>query len=641
MPVATSTERDPGGDPIAGARVVVRLLTSPGDPFAPAYVPGDDYTVSGEWETTTDADGVWSTPDVPATADIVPANSVYVADMLGPHRHRFRRTFLMPAGAGPHRVEDNLADPPADMPTLLSDVVAEEIASRVRATGVAVGIPGGVDDTALVVAARTAAGIGGKVVFGPGDYVVEGLEASVEDQHWDVWPGARIRTKDGADTPTIDITADGVTIDGGGTIDGNRTNQTDTDIGHSGLGTTACVRIISRSNVTVRDLTITAGGSNGVLIDAGTNIVVKNNRVSDCSPTGNSKQIMVVDVVGSSTNVRIRGNTIDAVSRTNGCISILNQAEGRTISNLHIKGNTCLVGKGGGDVSTLAIELFTVPGGFIRDATVRGNTVQGPSDVVSTDLVYGISCGGNSAGPTDGNTQVAITGNTIRNCPALAIEIIGSGIAASGNTTYNSGPIAVLAVTVEGGVRAVSVTGNTILDSIDLSYCLRIDGGTNGIYGLTVTGNTVRNNAAGYALYINGKVNGSTFTANTFTDLNGPAVGILEELVDSVIANNIIDLTGVGGDTADAILLNGAGIVGVSIHGNVIKGAPRMGIYGNAVTDHVSIVGNRITGCDYGIFVNTATNLLIASNDVHDNTVADYLTAGSTFVTHVVNGAGG
>lgn len=36
MPVATSTERDPGGAPIAGARVVVRLLTSPGDPFAPS-----------------------------------------------------------------------------------------------------------------------------------------------------------------------------------------------------------------------------------------------------------------------------------------------------------------------------------------------------------------------------------------------------------------------------------------------------------------------------------------------------------------------------------------------------------------------------------------------------------------------------
>lgn len=133
MPVATSTERDPGGAPIAGARVVVRLLTSPGDPFAPGYVPDDDYTVSGQWETLTDEDGVWSTPDVPATDDIVPANSVYVADFIPPNRQRFRRVFLMPAGAGPHRVEDNLADPPADMPTLLSDALAAEVNARTAA----------------------------------------------------------------------------------------------------------------------------------------------------------------------------------------------------------------------------------------------------------------------------------------------------------------------------------------------------------------------------------------------------------------------------------------------------------------------------------------------------------------------------
>lgn len=129
MPVATSTERDPGGNPIVGARVVIRLLTSPGDPFAPGYVPDADYTVSGEWATLTDSDGEWSTPDMPSTDDIVPANSVYVADMIGPSRRRIRRAFTLPAVGGPHRVEDNLADPPADMPTLLSDVVAEHTAA--------------------------------------------------------------------------------------------------------------------------------------------------------------------------------------------------------------------------------------------------------------------------------------------------------------------------------------------------------------------------------------------------------------------------------------------------------------------------------------------------------------------------------
>lgn len=124
MPVATSTEMNPGLVPIVGARVIVRLITSPDNPWAPGYVPSDDFTVSDQWETVTDAGGVWSTPDVPSTDDVVPANSVYIADITPPNRHAYRHVFVLPAGPGPHRVEDNLADPPTDMPTLVSDQVA-------------------------------------------------------------------------------------------------------------------------------------------------------------------------------------------------------------------------------------------------------------------------------------------------------------------------------------------------------------------------------------------------------------------------------------------------------------------------------------------------------------------------------------
>lgn len=125
MPVATSTELNPGSEPIVGARVTVRLITSPDNPWAPGYVPSDNFTIAGQWETTTDDDGVWSTPDVPSTDDVVPANSVYIADIIPPNRHTYRHVFLLPDSPGPHRVEDNLADPPADMPSLLSDVIAE------------------------------------------------------------------------------------------------------------------------------------------------------------------------------------------------------------------------------------------------------------------------------------------------------------------------------------------------------------------------------------------------------------------------------------------------------------------------------------------------------------------------------------
>ncbi len=504
-----------------------------------------------------------------------------------------------------------------------------------------VGVPGGVDDTALFNTAKAAAGVGGTVIFSVGTYVLAGATASVADQHIVIQPGAAIKTKNAANTPTIDVTADGVTITGGGTIDGNRTNQTDTTIGHSGLGTTACVRVIGQANVTIRGPIIKDGGSNGILADNVTDFTVARCRVSGCSPTGNSKQIMVLDVVGSSSGVHIRRCRIDSVSRTNGCISILNQDATRYIEGLDISDNTCLVGAGGGSVETLGIELFTVPGGAIRDFKVRGNWVFGPAGVTSTDLIYGISCGGDSSGATDGNIVGTITDNIVRRCPALSVEIVGSGIAAANNTFYSCGPLAVLAITVAGGVRAVSVTGNSNLDSIDTSYCFRIHGGTNGIYGLTLSGNTVRNNAGGYALYIDGEVYGSTFGPNTFTDLAGPGIGVLGPVVDSVFVANVVDLTGVGGSTADGILLNHAGIARTLFLGNPIKGAPRMGIYANAAVENVTFASNPISGCDYGIFALTAVDLLIDGNPVHGSTTANYLTAGSTFLTHIINGAGG
>lgn len=507
-----------------------------------------------------------------------------------------------------------------------------------RATLVAA--PGGTDDTVITTTARDAAGVGGTVVFGPGTYVVNGLAASVANQHWVIPPGTTVKTKNSSNTPTIDVTANGVTIDGGGTLDGNRTNQTSTTIGYSGLGTTACVRIISRSNVTVSNLTMVDGGSNGVFIDASTNVTIDGNRVSGSAPTGNSKQIMVIDVVGSSSNIHIRNNTIDAVSRTNGCIVALCQASGRYIRQLHITDNTCLVGNAGA-TDTLAIELFSDVDASIYDATVKGNVVVGPSGVVSTDKVFGISCGGNTNGASEGNAQIVITGNTVRNCPALCYEAVGSGIAITGNTAINSGPIAVLAVTTTGGVRSVSVTGNTLIDVIDVSYSIRIEGGTDGIYGLVVSGNTVRNNAGGYVLYLLGVISGASITGNTFTDCNGPGVGILGAMTDSIIADNVIDLTGVGGSTADGILLASASAARLAVNGNIIKGAARMGVYVNAAVDHLSLVGNRVTGCDYGIFAATATNLAIASNVMHGNATANYNTSGSTFSTHVINGAGG
>lgn len=527
------------------------------------------------------------------------------------------------------------------------------------AGAVNVGTPGGVDDTALVNTARAAAGAGGTVIFSAGTYVVTGLQASVSNQHWIIRPGATVKTKNASNLPTIDVTANGVTIDGGGTLDGNRANQSDAT-----TGLTSAVRIVSRSNVTVRNLTIRDSLSHAVYVDACTAITIAGNRISGTTPTGNHKQILVYDIVGSSVDIEITGNRLDSTAIINGCIAITSWTAGRSIRKVRISGNYCKVGDGGA-TATLGIELFTSGTATISDATVSDNIVEGPAGVISTDQLYGVSIGGTASSAGYGVINCAVTGNVVRNCPYASIEVVGTAVAVAGNTCIASGALSVSALATTGGLYGVTVTGNSLLDSVDLAYAIHLHGGTHGLYGCVVSGNVIRNSAAASAIYSEGVVFGATITANTITDSGGMAVNLLGTFTDGAIANNVFDLTGVGG-TIDAILIGSTSVARVAIHSNVIKGASRNGIYGLVATSDIDVTNNRITHCNNGlkadavatrwtvvgntisnsvdrglIFVVAGVNLAIASNSIHTNPGGNYYTVGSTFLTHVINGAGG
>ncbi len=542
--------------------------------------------------------------------------------------------------------------------------LAAAVAALTRAIGVEVAAPGGVDDTALVTAARAAAGVGGTVIFPASStaYVVTGLAASVAGQHWVIQPGATVKTKTGANTPTIDVTANGVTIDGGGTIDGNRANQTSTTLGHAGTGDTACVRAISRTDVTVRGLWLKDGGTQAVFADACTRPTIDGNRITGCGPTGNVKAITVFDAVSSTVDLRITDNHIDGTAQPNGCIGVT-VFNARSVKRLHITGNTCLPGDASA-TPTLGIELFTTGTAVISDASVSDNIVVGPTGVVGSDQVFGISVGGSTSSTTDGENTIAVTGNTVRNCPVMAIEVIGRGVTVSANTIIGSGPIAVTAVEVPDGITGVSVIGNSITDGTDVNHAINLDGGTYGIFGLVVMGNTIRN-PAGTGILTQGLISGATIVGNPIISENGAAVSLTGTLTDSVISANIIDLTG-SGATADGILIGSTSVARLVIGSNVIKGAGRSGIHGNSSTVDITVTGNQITDCQDGlkcnaaqttwnvtgntiahnddrglIFVTASTDLAIASNAIFDNPGGDYYTTGSTFLTHVINGAGG
>lgn len=197
------------------------------------------------------------------------------------------------------------------------------------------------------------------------------------------------------------------------------------------------------------------------------------------------------------------------------------------------------------------------------------------------------------------------------------------------------------------------------------AYAVHLHGGANGLFGCVVSGNTIRNAAAASAIYCEGTVSGATITANTVTDAAGVAMNLLGTFTDSTISANVFDLTGTAG-TVDGILIGSTSVARVAINDNTIKGAGRNGIYGLVATSDIDVKGNRITDCDTGlktddvatrwtvvgntitdntdrglIFATAGVDLAIASNTIDGNPGGDYYTVGSTFLTHVINGAGG
>lgn len=518
---------------------------------------------------------------------------------------------------------------------------------------------GATDDTSSINDAKNAAGAKGTIVFTTGTYLVGGLSASVAGQHWILQSGAVIKLKNTANTPVIDVTANEVTIDGSGTLNGNRANQTD-----AATGQTSCVRIVSRSNVKVSGLIMRSALSHAVYIDNSTYITIHSNNVSGSGPAGNQKQILVYDTVGNSSNIRITDNTVDSTSPANGCIAITTWVAARVIQKLHITGNYCKVGNAG-STATLGIELFTSGTASIRDAIVSNNIIEGPSGVVTSDQLYGISIGGTTSSASNGIRNVSVAGNSIRNCPYSSIEIVGNNVSAVSNACVSSGALSVNAISTTGGLAAVTVTGNSMLDSVHTAYAIHLQGGVDGLKGCVISGNVIRNAAAASVIYTEGVITGALISGNTVTGCAGVPANLGGIFTDSVVSDNVFDLTGVGG-TIDGILLGSITLARIGINNNTIRGASRIGIYGLSSCTDISIVGNRISNCQNGIrtdaamirwsvvgntvynnsdrgliFTVASTDLSIASNIIHSNPGGNYFTVGSTFLPHVINGAGG
>jgi hypothetical protein len=126
----------PGGTVPTYATVLIELVAATSG-RAIGWVPSADIGVGGRRVLTCDGTGSWSI-DLRPNALIVPAGTVYRVSYSASSDANWSTTFTVsvPDSAGPHRVEDILADPPASLPSAalsshLADTTAAHAASAI------------------------------------------------------------------------------------------------------------------------------------------------------------------------------------------------------------------------------------------------------------------------------------------------------------------------------------------------------------------------------------------------------------------------------------------------------------------------------------------------------------------------------
>lgn len=482
-------------------------------------------------------------------------------------------------------------------------------------------------DTAAIHAARDAAGVSRSVQFRPGSYSTTGLTASVAGQKWDM-SRATITLANAANVPVIDVTANDVTLERG-TLNGNRANQAGAQFAVVGVRARAVSGFVM-DGVRVEDVRW-----EGLYTEALTRARITRNTFVNCGTQANTKLIYCFPGAIDNDDIEISGNRIEGWANNVGCIGIANNVAGRVFTNIRVVNNTCLLGNAGA-TPTLAIEMFTANGGSIKDSLIQGNRIYGELGAV-TDQMYGVSVGGSVTAEGLGVTNVTVSDNVLRDCTAIGIEIIGAGVSATGNALYNSGDISVNATDVVGGLYGASVTGNTIVNPPSSASVIQLVGGTNGVKGVVVQGNSAYG-AAGIGVACTGLVQGARIVGNTFYGHKNTGVSVTGEMTDSLIAGNLIDiLTASAAANSDGILLGHASIARNRIVGNTIKGATRHGIYGLTASSRVGVHDNTIMTCASD-GIRTAAGCdrwTIADNDIASNTGTGVILAGSpTLVTY-------
>ena len=301
-----------------------------------------------------------------------------------------------------------------------------------------------------------------------------------------------LKLKNASNKSNITVSANYVTIQQLG-LDGNKANQTDvTDINASGVWSTGV------SNLSVLTCEIDNAKRNGIASNAqNENCIYRNNRIVAC------------DFVG-----------------------IYNANSGSPLLRSVISGNI-IQSPGQDGIGTVGIKHCTISNNTINQPAVAGIALEARCDytTVTGNTVFGAGVGDNANG----------------------IQVNDSyGVSVSGNTIYGNS----VGVSVSGGntSRSVNVTGNN-LDSCRVS--IQLDGSSAQTassldcyeYGITVTGNSIRNSSemavlvnalSGVNVTSNQIVNFATSVTSATQSRNRAAIAMRTFACFNVVNDNFI-----------------------------------------------------------------------------------------------------
>lgn len=505
---------------------------------------------------------------------------------------------------------------------LAQSVMGIERACDVTAYGAAG--DGITDDTAAIHAARDAAGVGGRLVFPNGTYLVSGLTANVTGQRWDLATGASIKMKTGA-TKCLYVTADKVTIDGG-VFDA--ANGTAHDWSEQGI------MVDDADDVTIRNVEVRDSPMHGVFARRGSRVTVADCRFIDNYSAG----VMVQNDVENTEmyDIVITGNYSASSLDTAGGIGVLAGVNvGSTlmvIGRVTITNNTtiCPIDPA---AETACIGVINCDDWVIRDNVAVGShigitTSRGTRCVVSGNRVS--SFGGIGIEVAKNMTDCVVSNNTIDG-GGVESTVYGSSQSGIQNSLGTVSNMSVLGNTISGCVGAltgitfatstiknVSVCNNIVLGDCTQYVGVSIGGSAENI---TVSGNVFDAGA------VTGSIRGLSFLTNPKSKVS--------------VSDNIFTSTSSTGTNYGVSFALAPTASGIAISGNTFKAPSSVGFaaaYFDGSTTNLSFTGNSVDGGSSSTAVNgvefwNATNGAVISGNQFSNVGAPVRLAATSSVT--------